>query len=131
MNWRLTTIELAALILAFTLSGCATTPAGKVADGAAHADHATTAIALTAVDHAAELNPLAPLGPLRYLLHRHIEDRPCEDQWLLAYSSGLAGGLAGNNLLVIAGASWHPVGLLAAVPMYFMAKRRLPVCETP
>lgn len=110
-------------ICSWTLAGCATTPGGKIADGAAHADHGTTAIALTAVEGAAEVNPLAPLAPLRYWVHSWAETQRCEDRGVLKLSTAVAGGASGNNLLVFAEVANPIWGLLAAIPAYIIAKR--------
>lgn len=89
------------------LSACTTTPQGKSLDRANYADMASTAIALTVNDNAAEANPLGYwLIPLKlgfgWAIEQKFED--CQER---AYITGKANsifyGLSGNNLAVAAG----------------------------
>lgn len=108
------------------LSGCATTSSGRVAEGASTADIASTGVTLSTVSGATELNPLAlPLVPFRYGLARRLEERPCiQRRSGHAILSATGAGAAGNNLLVLSGAAFPPLGLLAAVPAYYLVRSR-------
>jgi hypothetical protein len=108
------------------LSSCATTESGKSADRASTMDYASTGVALTTVQGATELNPLAlPLMPLRYAMSRSLDKRPCvERRSGHAMMSAVSYGAFGNNLLLLAGVGFPPLGLLAAIPAYRMVKRQ-------
>lgn len=113
MNWRLTLTELAALALAFTLAGCATTPGGKVADGAVHADHVSTGLALVINEAAREANPLWPLGPVRYVANHYVEGERCALRDTVHTANSVVGlAAAANNLGVAAGWTLHPLLLV-------------------
>lgn len=92
----------AAVLLVLLLSGCATTSSGKVADAGLHGDHATTAVGLGFMG-ATELNPLAPLAPLRYWAVKEAETQRCDDRTSILRAASASGwGATGWNVFMLA-----------------------------
>lgn len=116
---RLLLCKLIGLVLVL-LAGCARSESGREADTASSLDVASTAAALSTVEGAAELNPAAlPLVPVRFIASRYLDKRPClERRSGHAVLSGVGFGAMGNNVLVMSGAAFPPLGLLLGIPFY-------------